>query len=314
MLEVTKKKIANTLRGKKHSVDRIANIKKSLEGKSTRERKIKASLSRGMNEFYAIRIADQQMVWSGLLKSECADFLQINRYKIRDILYGIRKSHKGYTFRYVSRENNQVLKPEDRELKYITRVNKGGYSITIKKKYSMNFPIANLDYNLLEKQDAIVLNELKDIPQALQTTLKSFVNKGGNVVIIPAQESNVNAMNSFLSNFGAIQLKAIASSDKKVTKINFNHPLFSNVFEKKIDNFQYPSTKTAFGINSTTPSILSYEDQSAFLTSISNPLSSVYVFAAPINKTNSNFQNSPLIVPTFYNMAQSSRKDRKSVV
>jgi hypothetical protein len=171
-----------------------------------------------------------------------------------------------------------------------------------------NFPIANLDYNLLEKQDAIVLNELKDIPQALQTTLKSFVNKGGNVVVIPAQESNVNTMNSFLSNFGPIQLKAITSSDKKVTKINFNHPLFSNVFEKKVDNFQYPSTKVAFDINSNSPAILSYEDQNAFLTSITNPLSAVYVFAAPINKTNSNFQNSPLIVPTFYNMAQNSQK------
>jgi len=44
------------------------------------------------------------------------------------------------------------------------------------------------------------------------------------------------------------------------------------------------------------------------LTSISNPLSSVYVFAAPIAKSNSNFQNSPLVVPTFYNMAQSSQK------
>jgi hypothetical protein len=53
---------------------------------------------------------------------------------------------------------------------------------------------------------------------------------------------------------------------------------------------------------------LTYEDQSAFLTSLPNPLSAVYVFAASINKTNSNFQNSPLIVPTFYNMAQSSQK------
>jgi hypothetical protein len=171
-----------------------------------------------------------------------------------------------------------------------------------------NYPIANLDYNLLEKQDAIVLNELKDIPQALQTTLKSFVNKGGNLVVIPAQDSNVTAMNSFLTNFGAIQLKAVATGEKKITKINFNHPLFSTVFEKKIDNFQYPSTKTSFGISTTTPSILTYEDQSAFLTSLPNPLSSVYVFSAAINKTNSNFQNSPLIVPTFYNMAQSSQK------
>ncbi len=171
-----------------------------------------------------------------------------------------------------------------------------------------NFPIANLDYNLLEKQDAIVLNELADIPQALQTTLKSFVAKGGNLVIIPAQESNVTGLNSFMANFGAVQFKTLAAAEKKVTKINFNHPLFSSVFEKKIDNFQYPTTKTAFGLNSATPSILSYDDQSPFLTSLPNDLSSVYIFAAPINKTNSNFQNSPLIVPTFYNMAQNSQK------
>lgn len=175
-----------------------------------------------------------------------------------------------------------------------------------------NFPIANLDYNLIEKQDAIVLNELKDIPQALQTTLKSFVTKGGNLVIIPAQESNTTALNSFVTIFGPevsrLQFKAATIGEKKVTKINFNHPLFASVFEKKIDNFQYPTTKAAFGLSSTTPSILTYDDQSPFLTSLPNDLSSVYVFAAPINKTNSNFQNSPLIVPTFYNMAQSSQK------
>ena len=171
-----------------------------------------------------------------------------------------------------------------------------------------NFPIANLDYNLLEKQDAIVLNEIKDVPQALQTTLKSFVTKGGNLIIIPAQESNVSNLNTFMANFGPLQFKTASQSDKKVTKINFNHPLFSSVFEKRIDNFQYPSTKTAFGLKSATPSILSYDDQSPFLTSLPNDLSSVYVFAAPINKTNSNFQNSPLIVPTFYKMAQSIRK------
>ena len=171
-----------------------------------------------------------------------------------------------------------------------------------------NFPIANLDYNLLEKQDAIVLNEVTAIPQALQTTLKSFVTKGGNLVIIPAQESNVTELNSFVANFGALEFKTATQGEKKVTKINFSHPLFSTVFEKKIDNFQYPTTKTSFGLTSTTPAVLTYDDQSAFLTSLPNDLSSVYVFAAPINKLNSNFQNSPLIVPTFYNMAQSAQK------
>lgn len=171
-----------------------------------------------------------------------------------------------------------------------------------------NFPIENLDYNSLEKQDAIVLNELKEIPQALQTTLKSFVEKGGNLVVIPATESSLSNLNSFLSNIANMQFGAVSTSEKMVTKIHFNHPLFQSVFEKKVANFQYPNTKSAFTISSATPAILSYQDQSSFLTAKSNGISTVYVFAAAINKVNSNFQNSPLIVPTFYNMAQNDQK------
>jgi hypothetical protein len=93
-----------------------------------------------------------------------------------------------------------------------------------------------------------------------------------------------------------------------ITKINFSHPLFGSVFEKKVENFQYPNTKTSFDLNSAAPMVLGYSDQSSFLSAIQNGVSSVYVFNAPINKGNSNFQNSPLIVPTFYNMAQNSQK------
>lgn len=171
-----------------------------------------------------------------------------------------------------------------------------------------NFEIKSLDYNQLEKQDAIVLNEMQEIPQALQTTLKSFVEKGGNLIVIPSQESSVSNLNTLMQNFGGIQFKALENKEKLVSKIAFSHPLYSTVFEKKIDNFQYPNFKNSFAISSAFASILGFEDQSSFLTAIQNSVSSVYVFSAPINKENSNFQNSPLIVPTFYNMAQSSQK------
>ncbi len=171
-----------------------------------------------------------------------------------------------------------------------------------------NYSLQTLDYNLLDKQDAIVLNELKDIPQALQTTLKSFVEKGGNLVVIPSSESSIPNMNTFLSNFGGIQFKVLGFSEKMVTKINFSHPLFRDVFEKKIENFQYPNTKTSFEISNSAPIILGYSDQTSFLSAVQNGISSVYIFAAPINKTNSNFQNSPIIVPTFYNMGQNAQK------
>lgn len=172
-----------------------------------------------------------------------------------------------------------------------------------------NFVIENLDYNSLDKQDAIVLNELDEIPQALQTTLNSFVEKGGNLVIIPSEKNSVANLNKFMTAFDSFQFKSLENKEKLVTKINFNHPLFNGVFESKIDNFQYPKTKISFEISSSNPAILYYEDQSSFLSSISNSFSSVYVFSAPINLGNSNFQQSPLVVPTFYKMGISKQNN-----
>jgi hypothetical protein len=171
-----------------------------------------------------------------------------------------------------------------------------------------NFPLQSLDYNILEKQDAIVLNEIKDIPQALQTTLKSFAEKGGNIIMIPATESSAANLNTFTSTFGNYQFKALQQNVKLVTKIAFSHPLYAAVFEKKIENFQYPNTKASFATTTSAAPVLSFDDGSAFLSSLSNPVSSVYIFSAPIDRENSNFQNSPLIVPTFLNMAQNARK------
>lgn len=172
-----------------------------------------------------------------------------------------------------------------------------------------NYTLGSLDYNKLEEQDAIVLNELDEIPQALSTTLKSFVEKGGNLILIPSSKSSISNMNAFLANFGNITFNTLEKREKLITKINFNHPIFSNVFENKVTNFQYPKTKSSFALSSSSPAALSYEDQSIFMTSLVNSVSSVAVFAAPINIENSNFQQSPLIVPTFYKMAMNNQNN-----
>jgi hypothetical protein len=172
----------------------------------------------------------------------------------------------------------------------------------------LHFELTNLDYNSIEKQDAIVLNEIPEVPLALQTTLKSFVLKGGNLIYIPSANTDLQNATSFLNNFGKIKFNTIENTEKLITKIAFNHPLYGSVFEKKIDNFQYPNTKISFNTTTSTPPALSFADQSVFLTALVQPLSNVYVFTAPLNKASSNFKNSPLIVPTFYNMAQNTQK------
>lgn len=178
-----------------------------------------------------------------------------------------------------------------------------------------NFEPAVLDYNLLEKQDAVIVNELSEIPTALQITLKSIAEKGGHVIFIPAANGQVTNYQQFLSQFGSFRIDEDAQRDKLITKIAYDHPLYQGVFEKKTDNFQYPKTNRNLSVQSPYPAVLGYEDQSAFLTSVNVTDGKLFVFSASLNKSNSNFQNSPLIVPTFLNMAQSSQHSGiKSIV
>lgn len=170
-----------------------------------------------------------------------------------------------------------------------------------------NSTLSQLDYNQLEEKDAIVLNELEEIPQALQTTLQSFVNKGGNLILIPSAKASISNLNSLIKEMGNSEFKSFNTSEKLITKIHFNHPVFKNVFENTISNFQYPKTNTSFLIESTSPAVLSYQDESQFLVNSNQGAGTVSIFNAPLNLGNSNFQQSPLIVPVFYQLAQSNQ-------
>ncbi|WP_343486465.1 BatA domain-containing protein [Allomuricauda sp. d1] len=159
-----------------------------------------------------------------------------------------------------------------------------------------------LDYSQIDRQNLIVLDGLAQIPTSLQRVLKNFYDDGGSLVIIPSNKSEVTTYNSLLSNFTRIQFGELISETQKISEIAFDHPLYRNVFEKRIRNFQNPEVNNYFSVNSNVLPILSFQGGAPFLTGGDR----LYVFTAPIDDENSNFKNSPLIVPTFYNMAVQS--------
>lgn len=98
-------------------------------------------------------------------------------------------------------------------------------------------------------------------------------------------------------------------TDRLVTKINFNHPLYAGVFEKKTENFQYPTSKAGYTVQTSFPTVLECNDQRPFLSAVTRGGGTIYCFAAPLRQEWGNFKNSPyLIVPTLYNMAFNSQK------
>jgi hypothetical protein len=171
--------------------------------------------------------------------------------------------------------------------------------------------LEQLDFNNLKDQQTIVLNEVLEISQALQTNLVSFYEKGGNIIVIPSSESNLESLNGLSKKIGNVTFSNPSKTEKQITKISFNHPVYKNVFEKNVTNFQYPKVNSNFIISKNSAPVLQFDDASIFLSSVTNKLGRAYFFASAINKTNSNFQNSPLIVPTFFNMAMGNHAKDK---
>lgn len=112
-------------------------------------------------------------------------------------------------------------------------------------------------------------------------------------------DSDQFTLNSNATVFGEQMLGA-----NNVTNINFSHPLYTNVFEKKVTNFQYPNISQYYNLSSSLPKILSFENGNPFLVGANG----LYVFTGSLTKGNTNFKSSPLIVPTFYNMGANSLK------
>ena len=199
-------------------------------------------------------------------------------------------------FNINTQEKIKVLSIGNDNSNYLSRIFNGeGF------RYS-NFSLNSLNYSLLDSQNLIIINELDTLPLALQNALTAFKKAGGSLVVIPSREVDIPNYNTFLNSLSNTSLISTVVEERKISGIAFSNPLFSNVFENEVTNFQYPSIKAFYTIKSNMPKILSYQSGDPFLVGGDG----IYIFTASISQDNSNFINSPLIVPTFYNMGMGS--------
>jgi len=166
------------------------------------------------------------------------------------------------------------------------------------------FNLSALNFNLIPNQNLIVLNELKTISNALKAALDTFIDDGGYILIIPSNNINLDTYNQLYNGFKISNFTNVNSNEKRITSINYNHPLLANAFYAKVTNFQYPKVAKSYRFSSNSNSVLSYEDGSPFL--VGN--ATAFAFSSALNKENSNFKNSPLIVPVLYNIGKQSLK------
>ncbi len=167
-----------------------------------------------------------------------------------------------------------------------------------------SFELNNLNYSDIDNQNIIILNQLEAIPNSLVIAMRSFTEAGGSLVVIPGPEIDSTSYNGLLMNYFSSSYDDYVDTEQLITTIVFEHPLYDNVFEKSISNFQYPKVATYYKLSSRAPTVLRLQNGDPFLAGDRG----FYLFTAPIDQESSNFRNSPLVVPSFYNMGTQSLK------
>ena len=166
----------------------------------------------------------------------------------------------------------------------------------------------DLDQSKISRQDLIILDELETISNPLIQGLNSFVENKGKLVIIPAINSEIENYNKLLLSFDAGIISGKFDDDKKISKINYEHPFFNKVFEKEIYNFQYPILSEGFTfVLNNASSLLQFDDLTDFASELNYKEGKIFLIAAPLSDPGNKFSNSPLVVPLFYNFSLESQ-------
>ena len=115
------------------------------------------------------------------------------------------------------------------------------------------------------------------LPVSLQNALKSFLNNGGYLAIIPHPEANIESYNSFLSAYGATTLGEKIGIEQKITQISFSHPLYEMSLKSRSQTFNIP---VSMDISIPEPGDQKYWGIRTMLLSLSQPTDSFYLHRA----------------------------------
>lgn len=178
-----------------------------------------------------------------------------------------------------------------------------------------NTTLRQIDFSSLPSYKLIILNGLKSAGSGLMQELTKFVENGGSLIIVPSNDADISNVNNLLSQLGSDLITGLEESAVKVSRVNTNHPLYSEVFEQgglKADNLDMPVITRHFTLAHSSASkseiLLQLANGNPLLSSNTYINGTVYLMTAPLNDKAGNFVRHALFVPTMLNIAFRSEK------
>lgn len=171
----------------------------------------------------------------------------------------------------------------------------------------------NVDYAALNTYPIIIINDVKTIATGLAQQLKTYVAKGGTLVVFPSAGADLTNYKTFLSSLNTGYPEKLITQDVKVASINRQSQVFKNVFENFPQNPDLPLVKKYYQLSKSgakQESLMSLATSEPFWEGYNSGKGNVYICAVPLNEEFSNLPRHALFVPVLFRMALLSEHDQ----
>jgi hypothetical protein len=171
----------------------------------------------------------------------------------------------------------------------------------------------NVNYAALNTYPIIIISDIKTIATGLAQQLRTYVTKGGTLVVFPSTDADLANYKSFLLGLNTGYPEKLVTQDVKVASINRQSPVFKNVFENFPQNPDLPLVKKYYQLSKSgakQESLMSLATGEPFWESYISGKGKVYVSAVPLNEDFSNLPRHALFVPALFRMALLSGHDQ----
>jgi hypothetical protein len=173
-------------------------------------------------------------------------------------------------------------------------------------------PDGNVDYAGLNSLPIVVISDVKAISTGLAQQLKTYVAKGGTLVVFPSADADLVNYRTFLQPMNAAWPEKLMTEATKVSTLNRQSPVFKNVFESFPENPDLPVVKKYFQLSPSRggqDNLMQLTGGQSFWAGYTSGKGKVYVAAVPLNEEYSNLPRHALFVPVLFRIALLSGHD-----
>lgn len=204
-------------------------------------------------------------------------------------------------FSVESNSHNKVLLIEEvSSPKTVFQVFQSDPHFIVTRQHPSSAAVTN-DYSL------VVLNETSRIPAALEQQIIDFVQKGGNLYIVPSTNNASEIYRSLLRQLSVGQYAEKRNQSLSVQEINEQEPVVSIAFEKLPGNLDLPKVQSYWTISSSyrvpESSILKFENGRPFIQKYQVEKGLVYLQASSLDVSVNDFSSKTIFAPVVYNFA-----------